>query len=189
MKTDYCAYPPQLAADVEITEQRDGDRTVFIAGSAAMGRYLLLRSTERQVAGLIGESRTIAGICDEFCRTTGAALKPATLVKFLAKLDEYGILAGERALGAAAPDSPLSQMHYIRFKLFNPDKLFELLVSKLRWVWTTGFFAISACAMLLAAMLALMNWAEVASYGEAIRTRRSSFCLAACSTFSSTRIP
>ncbi len=165
MKTDYCAYPPQIAADVEITEQRDGDRTVFIVGSAAVGRYLLLRATEHQVMGLIDESRTAGEVCDEFQRATGAALKPATLVKFLGKLDEYGILAGERAEGVATPDSPLSQMHYIRFKLFNPDPLFARWLPKLRWIWTTGFFVFTAGLMVVALLLALMNWAEVTSYG------------------------
>jgi hypothetical protein len=43
MKTDYTAYPPRLAADVEITEQRDGQRTVFVTCSASIWRYLLLR--------------------------------------------------------------------------------------------------------------------------------------------------
>ena len=49
MKTDFCTYPPQLAADVEITEQPDGARLAYIAGSASVGRYLLLRATEHQV--------------------------------------------------------------------------------------------------------------------------------------------
>jgi hypothetical protein len=29
MKTDYCAYPPQIALEVEIVEQSDGDRTAL----------------------------------------------------------------------------------------------------------------------------------------------------------------
>lgn len=40
MSGSYCVYPPQLADDVEITEQRDGDRLAFIAGSASVGRYI-----------------------------------------------------------------------------------------------------------------------------------------------------
>ncbi len=45
-KGDYCAYPPQIASDVEVTEQRDGERLVYIVGSAAVGRYVLLHPTE-----------------------------------------------------------------------------------------------------------------------------------------------
>ena len=99
MKTDYCAYPPQLAADVEITEQRDGGRTVFITGSAAVGRYIILRETEVKVLRLIESALSPGALCQEFQQQHGATLKLATLTKFLAKLDEVGILAGARTQG------------------------------------------------------------------------------------------
>src|SRR5690348_159267 len=115
MTTDYCAYPPELAADLEITEQRDGERTVFIVGSAIVGRYLLLRDVEHQVLGLIDGARAAGDVCCEFGQVTGATLKPATLIKFLSKLDEYGVLAGARSRGVTAPETSVSQFHYIRF--------------------------------------------------------------------------
>jgi putative peptide zinc metalloprotease protein len=167
MKSDYCAYPPQLAEDVEMTEQRDGARTVFIVGSAAVGRYLLLRATEQRVLGLLDGACTARSVCEEFSQQTGASLSLPTLAKFLAKLDDYGILAGERAQGVTAPDSPLSQLHYLRFKLFNPERLFTRLLPKLRWIWTTGFFICSASLVVVATLLALVNAAEVTAYGEA----------------------
>jgi putative peptide zinc metalloprotease protein len=168
MKSDYCAYPPQLADDVEITEQRDGARTAFIVGAASADRYLLLRATEQRVLSLLDGTRTGAGVCHEFSQQTGASLSLPTLTRFLAKLDDYGILAGERTRGVTAADSPLSQLHYLRFKLFNPDQLFTRLLPKLRWIWTTGFFVGSASLMAVATLLALMNAAAVVAYGEAM---------------------
>ena len=79
MKTDYCNYPPQIAADVEITEQRDGDRLVHIVGSASAGRYILLRAAEFSVLSLLDGVLTPAGVCDEFKRRHGANLPLPTL--------------------------------------------------------------------------------------------------------------
>ena len=115
MKADYCSYPPQLAADVEIAEQRDGERAAFVVGSLAVGRFLLLGETEEQVRRLLDGVRTPADVCAEFERRHGRALALPTLTRFLAKLDEAGILSGERAhrqalalkeklLGAEHPD-------------------------------------------------------------------------------------
>jgi multidrug resistance efflux pump len=59
----------------------------------------------------------------------------------------------------------LSAQFYTRLRLFNPDPLFTRMVSVFRWVWTTQFFAGSLLLMLTAALLALMNRAEVAHYG------------------------
>ena len=63
MKTDYCAWPPQIAADVEIAEQRDGDRPAYVVGSASSGRYLLLRTAEYRALRLLGANLTPAEVC------------------------------------------------------------------------------------------------------------------------------
>jgi putative peptide zinc metalloprotease protein len=165
MKTDYCTYPPQIAADVEVTEQRDGERPAFIIGSASVGRYIILRETEKKVLSLIGTALTPVALCDQFQRQHGAALPLATLTKFLTKLDEVGILAGERAQGYGLPDQA-GQQFYLRFKLFNPDRLFTRLVPALRWVWTTEFFVFTILLMFSLLFFSLLNWAEVSSYGE-----------------------
>jgi putative peptide zinc metalloprotease protein len=165
MKTDYCAYPPRIAADVEIAEQRDGDRPVFIISSASVGRYLLLRTAEYRALRLLDEKLTPAAVCDEYRRRHGGTLRIPTLTKFLTRLDEIGILAGERAEGRRPQEQLASAQFYTRFRLFNPDPLFTRLVGALGWVWTTPFFVASLLLMLTAALLALTNGAEIARYG------------------------
>lgn len=164
---DYSFYPPQPAADLELAEQQDGARVVWMVGAASVGRYLLLGATEHKVLALIDGTRTPQQICDAFLDQQGGKLSLATLTKFLTKLESYGLLAGQRTGGASAPESPASQQHYIRFNLFNPDKLFSIMLPRLRWIWTTGFFVFSLAAMLVALLLALMNSVEVTAYGTA----------------------
>jgi putative peptide zinc metalloprotease protein len=165
MKTDYCAYPPLIAPDVEISEQRDGDRTAFIAGSASVGHYLLIRDIEYRVLQMLGEGRAPAEICLQFKQKYGKTLALATLTKFLSRLDDYGILAGDRAAGRHSPGQQLSTQFYLRFSLFNPDPLFTRVVGALRLVWTAQFFGGSLLLMLIAAALALFNGTEVAQSG------------------------
>ena len=165
MKTaDYCDYPPKITADVEVSEQRDGERLVHVVGSPAAGRYILLRATEYQVFLLLRKSLSHGALCDEFKQQSGARLPLPTLTRFLARLDEAGILAGERLLRPVARDGQPD--HYVRFKLFNPDPIFGRLVPRLRWVWTPGFVICTLVLMLSAVLLSLLNCAEVASYGE-----------------------
>ena len=105
MKGDYCAYPPRIALDVEITEQHDGERPAFTIGSPSVGRYLLLRTVEYRVIKLLGEGLTPAAVCLEFRRRHGGTLPLPTLTRFLTRLDEIGILAGERTWKAITHQS------------------------------------------------------------------------------------
>ena len=169
MKADCCAYPPHVAAEVEITEDRDGDRPVFIVGSPRVGRYLMLRATEYNVLRLLSPSMAPGEIRDEFKRRHGATLTLPMLTRFLARLDAVGILAGQRE----QPETwgqPLSGSPYFRFNLFNPDRLFAWMVSRLRWIWTKEFLILTLTLMFVALGLALMNWAELlSSSGRVLR--------------------
>ena len=138
LPTDYCAWPPQPAADVEVAEQRDGDRLVYIVGAASVARYLILRETEYKVFQLLGETLSPSALCEEFKRRHVGTLPLATLQKFLTKLDHAGLIAGERTVSGheKKDEQQLTRQPYLRFSLFNPDRLFAQMVPWLRWIWT-----------------------------------------------------
>jgi hypothetical protein len=161
---DYCAYPPQIGFDVEVTEPHDGERLAYVVGSATVGRYVLLRPTEHLVLQLLGASLAPAALCDDFRRKHGGRLSLAALNKFLARLDEIGVLAGMRTPSGTAPGRQPGRQFYVRFKLFNPDCLFARMVPFLRWFWTPGFVITTIFLMLLALLLSLRDWAELTSY-------------------------
>jgi putative peptide zinc metalloprotease protein len=162
---DYCAWPPRLASDVESAPRNDGERAAFIAGSASVGRYLILGAAEYRVVHLLDGTRTAAEVCAEFLPAPPAG----TLTRFLSKLDEVGMLAGERAQGPVQALLPCNQV-YLRWSVFHPDRLFTRLLPWLRWIWTPWFFAASVMLLVCMAGMALMNWAEVSRYsGETLR--------------------
>lgn len=165
MNSEYCAYPPQPADDLEMAEQPDGERVVWVVGAASIGRYLLLGETERKVLMLIDGQRTPSQICETFLQQYSGKLGLPTLTKFLTKLETYGLLAGRRGKFQEGADSPQSQKAYNPIKLFNPDRLFTFLLPKLRWIWTTGFFVFSLMFILGMVLLALMHIEQVTAYG------------------------
>jgi len=160
---DQCAYPPRLAPDVEIAARNESSTQSFIAGSASVGRYLMLGAIEHQVLELLDGERPAKAICEELARLNGSAPSVASLSGFLAKLDEVGILAGERAGRNQQALLPGSQL-YLRWSLFNPDHLFARWLPALRWIWTTWFFCASVALMAVASAAALLDWAEVSRY-------------------------
>src|SRR5207249_11010465 len=116
----FCAYPPALSADAEIAPHPPS----FIAGSASAGRYLILGALERRVLGLLDGSRSLDQICREL-----PGVSVAELSRFLAKLDEVGLLAGQRPQQGTLLGGP----YYRRWSLFNPETLFNRMLPRLRW--------------------------------------------------------
>ncbi|MBS1806940.1 MAG: efflux RND transporter periplasmic adaptor subunit [Acidobacteria bacterium] len=162
MKSFYCQYPPGLDKEVEVTPQTEAERTVYVVGRPSTGRYIKLGQTEYQVLQLLG-GRTLAEISAGYGQQYGGNLSLTTLIKFLSKLNQLNLLAGEGESAQKSTQS-LSRHAYFRLRLFDPDPLFSRIVPKLRWIWTTGFVVVTAFLMLIAVLVALGNSPEIASH-------------------------
>ncbi|HEX4946504.1 MAG TPA: efflux RND transporter periplasmic adaptor subunit [Blastocatellia bacterium] len=162
MKTIYCQFPPEIDNEVEATPQQEAERQVYIVGRPSVGRYIKLGQIEYQVLQLIG-GHTLPEISAAFAQQHGGNLTVATITKFLTKLNQVNLLAGE-GLSAESSQQQFSRHAYLRLRLFDPDPLFALLVPKLRWVWTPAFVVASLLLMLLTVFLALGNGAEVSNH-------------------------
>ena len=165
MIDEYRSYPPQIADDVEVNEQRDSDPATFIVGSASAGRFILLGETEFRVLKLLTGRRTLPEVCEEFQKLHDAKLTLPTLNKFLGRLDATGILSGNQAsIGEASHSRMSGPQFYVRWKLFNPDRLFEMTVTRLRWIWTKEFVFGTLLIFCLALFVFMIHPAELTSY-------------------------
>lgn len=162
MISSYCQYPPEIDNEVEISPQQEGDRTVYVIGRPSIGRYIKLGTTEYQVLQLIG-GRSLPEMAATFSEQYGGNLSVATLIKFLTKLNQVNLLAGE-GLSAENSQQQLTRHAYLRLRLFDPDPVFSLLVSKLRWIWTPAFVVATALLMITTLFLAFDDWGEISRH-------------------------
>lgn len=91
-----CAYPPRLAREVEIASEVDGAKTTFVIGSPEVGRYLKIGVVEHRVIELLDGTAGATAICSNAKQRYGLALQGTTLMRFLSKLEDAGILEGQR---------------------------------------------------------------------------------------------
>ena len=80
-------------------------------------------------------------------RAAGPRVSPATLVRFLGKLDSLGLLAARRHDDAASAHKQQRGL-YIRFRLFDPDQLLGWLDRVFGWALTKTFIISSFFLML-----------------------------------------
>jgi putative peptide zinc metalloprotease protein len=50
---------------------------------------------------------------------------------------------------------------YLRFAAFDPDRLFNRLIKKVGFFFTSHFVVLSMCLILLASGVAILNWGEI----------------------------
>src|SRR5262249_17949764 len=95
----------------------------------------------------------------------GASLPQSTLEQFAYKLQTLGLLVQTGLDPAGARPSQSARVRgsifYLRFKLFDPDRLLERMVPRLHFFFTKAFAWFSLATILLAAGVMSSSWQEI----------------------------
>lgn len=118
--------------------------------------------------GLDGR-RTAVELAQAFEDRFGEPLSRADLDDFLGLARDSGFLPKKTAAGGAKSSAPTpaparrQSLLYWRKSLYDPDRLFNWLEPRLRFVWTRSFFVASALAIVLAMGVSWSCRAEMVS--------------------------
>lgn len=159
----YCLYPPRIADEVDITEQIEAGITRYVVRNAATSRYFLIKQLEYRVLSQFNGTLTLAEVASGGYQANAPRISPATLVRFLSKLDSLGLLERGGADDATSTRK-LERGLYLRFRLFNPNQLLGWLDRAFGWVLTKTFVVSSFFLMIVVAFGMLARIDEFSTY-------------------------
>ncbi|MEK6322093.1 MAG: efflux RND transporter periplasmic adaptor subunit [Acidobacteriota bacterium] len=161
----YCLYPPQLAEEVDITEQIEAGVARYVVRNAATSRYFLVKQPEYRVLSQFDGTLTLSDVASGGRQANGPRVSLSTLVRFLSKLDSLGLLAR----GGADETTVTTKRErglYLRFRLFNPNELLGWLDRSFGWVLTKTSIGSSFVLMIVVAFGMLSRMDEVSTYAS-----------------------
>ena len=152
---------PKLRTDLTVREQQTPDGRFFVVKEPLSGNFFRLREAEHFVAQQLDGETPIEVVRQRTERQFATTLPAGTLNAFVTTLKAAGLLQSEAA-PATQPTGGrrriLGNPLYLRFKLFDPDRLFTRLGPRLRPCFTPQFVVLSAALILLAIGTAAANW-------------------------------
>ncbi|HEY7545178.1 MAG TPA: hypothetical protein VID27_09860, partial [Blastocatellia bacterium] len=172
-------YPPRLADSIDVTEQIENDITRYVIRNTATSRYFLLKEPEYLIFRQFDGTQTPAQIARGGRAGDGPRVSLAALVRFLGKLDSFGLLAraGE---GSATTEQKSQRGLYLRIHLFNPDRLLAWMDHCLGWAFSRPLIIASFVMMAVVTLGLLIRADDVAAHTSYIY---SQYGLAAILTF------
>jgi putative peptide zinc metalloprotease protein len=161
----------RLRADLLIESQKYEGRTCYVVKDPVSLRYYRFKEREHFLLELMDGRHTL----DDAQKEYEKHFRPARLS--LEEIEGFARLL--LTAGLAHNDSPrtgsrlfeqhrlhhrrrwlgvLSQVLYVQIPLFDPDRLLERLLGRLRWFFTKGFFCLGVALMMTAALLVLTHF-------------------------------
>lgn len=171
----------QFRDDLVITEQVEGDQTVFIVKEPASQKYFRLKRHEYLIATQFDGSRSLPEVHTHLRDNLKIQVTEEILQKFAAKLEQNGLLlrtgleANDSAVEPEAKTcnqpafrrdtqtSRLGKVLYWKIAHVDPDELFNRLLPRVRFLFTKSFCGFAAFTIFVGLYITANNWDEIAA--------------------------
>jgi putative peptide zinc metalloprotease protein len=157
---------PRLRGDLVVSRQPANGTVRFVVKDPATGRFFRFREIEGFILQQLDGRTSLAELLPKVESAFGAALSLSTLEQFVERLRHLALLADEASAQFATPPQPgriRGDALYLRLNAFDPDPMFDRLVGKMRFFFTTYFVGSSAALIVFAFSLTVANWSEIAA--------------------------
>ena len=155
---------PKLRSDLDCRVQTAPDGSaVLLIKDPVRRQFFRLKEAERFIAEQLDGATPIPVLRNRVEEKFGAPVESETLAGFINTLDRNRLLErpgdAEKRNGALRSRFAGSWL-YLRFKVFDPDRLLNALIGRVRFCFTPQFLFFSAAAILSAVALLVLNWGD-----------------------------
>src|SRR5207248_7196476 len=144
---------PKFRSDLTVRTQETNGERFFILKDPVSGEFFRFREAEHFIADQFDGETQVETVRKNTEERFGAALSAETLNAFIKHLEKTGLLETNQAGKNSGNDRRgriRGNLLYLRFKIFDPDQLFNRLVPRVRFFFTPFFLILSAGFILLA---------------------------------------
>src|SRR5437762_4005316 len=150
--------------DLLVSQHEATEEKAFVVKDPATGRFFRLREIEHFLASQLDGTISLQELQHRAEERFGSTVSTETLERFIERLRRSGLVVDLRS--APASVSPprgkvRGNLFYLRFKAFDPDRLFNWLVARVRFLMTPAFVTFSAALIIFAFGLTISNWPEI----------------------------
>jgi putative peptide zinc metalloprotease protein len=161
------SYPGEtkVREDLVVSQQQttESEEVSFVVKDPETGKFYRFREVEHFIIQQLDGSTPPDHIRQRVEERFGAPLPSETFDQFIKTLRRLGLLETKDPQGhmSRRRGRIRGSLLYLRFKVFDPDRLFNRLVGKVRFCFTPQFLVCSVALIFLSAGITVSNWDEL----------------------------
>ena len=153
---------PQLRGDLTISRQETPEGVIFVIKDPHLDRFYRFPEEAHFIATQLDGKTELEVVRKRTEEKFGTPLPPEELNAFLGTLRTSGLLdTGRSDYVRQPPRRVQGSLLYLRFRAFDPDRLFNYLIGKVQFCFTAPFLVLAAAFILSAISVAYSNWGDV----------------------------
>ncbi len=153
----------KLRSDLVISRHDGPEGTAFVIKDPVTERFFRFKETEHFIAQQFDGMTSPDTVRQRVEDRLGITLTPENLEQFVNRLQRIGLLTNGES-GDALPSRRRrvgGNVFYLRFRLFDPDRFFDWLIPRVRFLFTPQFLAVSAALVVCALGITAVHWGGI----------------------------
>jgi multidrug resistance efflux pump len=162
----------KLRTDLLVSRHGEEERSFFVFKDPASERFFRFGETEHFITEQLDGATPVETVRQRVEERFGATLSVEALQQFIERLRGLGLVTDP----AAEPRLRRGRrriagdLFYLRFKAFDPDRLFDRLEPAVWFLFTPAFLAVSAALIACAVGVTIVHWGDMTrELGELLR--------------------
>ena len=152
----------KLRSDLVISRQASAEGNMFVIKDPVSDRFFRFKEIEHFIAQQFNGSTPAEIVLRNVEERFGVALSAENLDQFTNRLHRIGLLSdGEIRISAPPRNKIKGDLFYLRFKLFDPDRLFDWVIPRIQFLFTPYFLLSSALLVVCATGVTIIHWSEI----------------------------
>src|SRR6185503_8894683 len=155
----------KLRTDLLVSRHGEEDKSFFVFKDPASERFFRFGETEHFITEQLDGETPVETVRQRVEERFGATLSVEALQQFIERLRGLGLVtdgtAEPRLQPARRRRRIAGDLFYLRFKAFDPDRLFDRMEPAVRFLFTPSFLAISAALIFCAVGVTIGHWRDM----------------------------
>src|SRR5207244_2489861 len=157
----------QLRSGLEFSRQQHQGKSFVVVKDPVTARYFRFTETQAAILDLLREPLDAPALASAVSERLGGSVPLATIEGFLKSLDDKWLLdtAAVREKLSTVESHKLRDRNnvlYRKIASFNPEKIFDWLLPRTQWAFTTGFHIFGALSIITGLTISALHREEFA---------------------------
>ncbi len=156
--------PPKLRTDLTLSHQRAAGAAQCVVKDPRSGKFFRFGELEEFIAEQLDGETPLEAVRQRTEAHFEARLPADALAAFVKKLEKSRLLEGQDDAedGSARSHRRMrGSLLYLRYRLFDPNRLFDRLVHRVRFCFTPHFLVLSAGLIVFATGITVIGWSDI----------------------------
>jgi multidrug efflux pump subunit AcrA (membrane-fusion protein) len=154
----------QLREDLQRSPQHHQGKSYLVIKDPVARRYFRFTETQAAIVESILEPADAETVAARVSEKLGGRVTPSSIRAFFDSLESKDLLdtpAVRERLGSLESPNKRSSILYKQVASFNPERIFDWLLPRTRWVYTPTFQILGCMLIACGVMIFVLNWGDL----------------------------